>query len=117
MARGADFASARAAPSGVAVAAHVSPRAAAARPPAAPADDGGTLVTVLAKGFSKQQTAADACAFGAVSVRANPVLDEEATDFFSFECAAPTRARGAAPVALAREWHVTFDAHVQVTFL
>ena len=117
VARGADFASARAAPSGVAVAAHVSPRAAAARPPAAPADDGGTLVTVLAKGFSKQQTAADACAFGAVSVRANPVLDEEATDFFSFECAAPTRARGAAPVALAREWHVTFDAHVQVTFL
>jgi hypothetical protein len=28
----------------------------------------------------------------------------------------PTRARGAAPVAVAREWDVTFDDAVQVVF-
>jgi hypothetical protein len=46
VARGADVASARAYPSGAAIAAHVAPRVASARPSAAPADDGGALVTV-----------------------------------------------------------------------
>ena len=41
IARGADFAPARALPSGVEITAHVAPRVAAARPSSVPADDGG----------------------------------------------------------------------------
>jgi hypothetical protein len=48
IARGADFAPARALPSGVEIAAHVAPRVAAARPSSVPADDGGALVAVSA---------------------------------------------------------------------
>ena len=141
VARGADVASARAYPSGAAIAAHVAPRVASARPSAAPADDGGALVTVAVtvtndsnddsfsfssstRGPFKRQFVAkttDYCVFGAVSVRANPIAivsdDEDESDAFSaLECLTPTRARGAAPVAVAREWDVTFDDAVQVVF-
>ena len=63
----------------------------------------------------------DACVFGAVSVRANPIAivsDDEDEDVQqnALECLTPTRARGAAPVAVAREWDVTFDDAVQVVF-
>ena len=44
----ADFAPARALPSGVEITAHVAPRVAAARPSSVPADDGGALVAVSA---------------------------------------------------------------------
>jgi hypothetical protein len=143
VARGADVASARAYPSGAAIAAHVAPHVASARPSAAPADDGGALVTVAVtvtnddsyddsfsfvssstRGSHKRQFFAkttDYCVFGAVSVRANPIVivsdDEDESDVFSaLECLTPTRARGAAPVAVAREWDVTFDDAVQVVF-
>ena len=125
IARGADFAPARALPSGVEITAHVAPRVAAARPSSVPADDGGALVAVSAavgdegrsflengSGFFSAPTT---CVFGAVSVRANPAADDD--DIATFECATPTRARGAAPVALVREWDVTFDASVEVTFV
>jgi len=123
IARGADFAPARALPSGVEITAHVAPRVAAARPSSVPADDGGALVAVSAavgdEGGSRDGSgffsAPTTCVFGAVSVRANPAADDD--DIATFECATPTRARGAAPVALAREWDVTFDASVEVTFV
>ena len=115
----------RALPSGVEITAHVAPRVAAARPSSVPADDGGALVAVSAavgdegrsflengSGFFSAPTT---CVFGAVSVRANPAADDD--DIATFECATPTRARGAAPVALVREWDVTFDASVEVTFV
>ena len=145
VARGADVASARAYPSGAAIAAHVAPRVASARPSAAPADEGGALVTVavtvandsndsddsyFASSFSSSSRgsfkkasffakATDACVFGAVSVRANPIaiVSDDEDDFINaLECLTPTRARGAAPVAVAREWDVTFDDAVQVVF-
>ena len=123
IARGADFAPARALPSGVEITAHVAPRVAAARPSSVPADDGGALVAVSAavgdEGGSRDGSgffsAPTTCVFGAVSVRANPAADDD--DIATFECATPTRARGTAPVALAREWDVTFDASVEVTFV
>ena len=123
IARGADFAPARALPSGVEITAHVAPRVAAARPSSVPADDGGALVAVSAavgdEGRSRDGSgffsAPTTCVFGAVSVRANPAADDD--DIATFECATPTRARGAAPVALVREWDVTFDASVEVTFV
>ena len=113
----------RALPSGVEITAHVAPRVAAARPSSVPADDGGALVAVSAavgdEGRSRDGSgffsAPTTCVFGAVSVRANPAADDD--DIATFECATPTRARGAAPVALAREWDVTFDASVEVTFV
>ena len=118
VARGANIAPARASPSGAAIATHVAPSVAAARPSSVPADDGGTLVTAVTRQSARRRArpgasialGADACAFGAVRVRANPADDA------SFECAAPTHARGAAPFALARGWDFAFDADVEVTF-
>jgi hypothetical protein len=107
----------------VEITAHVAPRVAAARPSSVPAEDGGALVAVSAavgdEGRSRDGSgffsAPTTCVFGAVSVRANPAADDD--DIATYECTTPTRARGAAPVALAREWDVTFDASVEVTFV
>ena len=87
-------------------------------------DDSFSFVSSSTRGTFKRQFFAkttDYCVFGAVSVRANPIVivsdDEDESDGFSaLECLTPTRARGAAPVAVAREWDVTFDDAVQVVF-
>ena len=63
------------------------------------------------QGLARTETAPKTHVVGAVSVRANPAADDD--DIATFECATPPRAR----VALVREWDVTFDASVEVTFV
>ena len=100
IARGADFAPARALPSGVEITAHVAPRVAAGAPVVGAGGRRRRARRRLRRGRRRRSVVfrkrfgffgADDVVFGAVSVRANPAADDD--DIATFECATPTRAR------------------------